>query len=915
MLHRSLLRVLSLLCLLPAGFSSLYAQKSVPKIAIPAGATANNNAISNAGASQANDKNFDAAMLTNRISAASLQFAENNGQVADVKGKPQPGVLFTAHSGGAQLFLTANGISYQFSRAFISKAAKEKQVAAKFKYKATDSTQLYRLDVQLAGADPQPDIVKENERTGTENFYLAHCPTGITGVKSYSRIVYKNVYPHIDWIIYSKGKSLKYDFVVNPGGNVANIKLRYNGAEKISLNEKGAVTISSPLGTVSEQQPVSFQQGGKAIASKFIVEKNTLSFEIKDWNKSLPLTIDPEVVWATYYGGAGNEAGYSCTADAAGNVYLAGITTSGAGIASAGFQTKEGGDYDAFLVKFDAAGNRLWATYYGGKDADYGNACTTDAAGNVYLTGSTNSVSGIASNGFQNTTGGVQDAFLVKFSASGLRLWATYYGGKNLDYGNACTTDATGNIYIAGTTSSGIGIAFNGFKNKTDDYGDAFLVKFDAAGNRLWATYYGGDSLEEGRACATDRSGNVYLTGETVSANGIASGGFQNTKGGDYDAFLVKFDAAGNRLWATYYGGESFDRAYSCATDGSGNVYMASQTFSNTGIAFNGFQNTMGGDQDAFLVKFDASGSRLWATYYGGDGIDAGLLCAADSAGSVYMAGDTYSANGIASGGFQNNYGGGEDAFLVKFTASGARAWATYYGGNVMDYGTSCATGSGGNIYLAGDTYTHSGLASNGFQDTLGGGETDAFLVKISDRGVLPLRLLSFDALLQNKLVNLTWQTAQEINSALFIVEKSSDGITYYPVQDVPVSSSNNHIYTATDKSPFTGNSLYRLKMVDKDGAFSYSAAIPVVFMLKSLIVVSPNPATDKLTVQLQNGNSATASLQLTDVNGRIFYTKQLMVTAGVNTFYIPVSAFANGPYLLTVLQGTDKQTIKWIKK
>ncbi|MFH1004504.1 MAG: SBBP repeat-containing protein, partial [Bacteroidota bacterium] len=333
-----------------------------------------------------------------------------------------------------------------------------------------------------------------------------------------------------------------------------------------------------------------------------------------------------------------------------------------------GFQNTFGGVWDAFLVKFDANGNRLWATYYGGTAQDYGNSVTTDASGNVYMAGHTFSTSGIASGGFQNTFGGNRDAFLVKFDANGNRLWATYYGGTAQDHDNSVTTDASGNVYMAGITQSTSGIASEGFQNIFGGYSDTFLVKFDANGNRLWATYYGGTNGDYGTSVTTDASGNVYMAGYTSSASGIASGGFQNTYGGgNDDAFLVKFDANGNRLWATYYGGTSEDYVNSVTTDASGNVYMAGTTTSTSGIASGGFQNTLGGGFDAFLVKFNANGNRLWATYYGGTAQDNGYSVTTDASGNVYMAGSTGSISGITSCGFQNTLGGYSDAFLVRF--------------------------------------------------------------------------------------------------------------------------------------------------------------------------------------------------------------------------------------------------------
>ena len=407
-------------------------------------------------------------------------------------------------------------------------------------------------------------------------------------------------------------------------------------------------------------------------------------------------------LWGSYYGGTGSDWGYSVATDVSGNVFLTGRTRSTSGIASGGYQNTFGGGSfvdDAFLVKFDSAGNRIWATYYGGIDNDIGSSVTADPSGNVYLAGYTKSTSGMASGGFQNTIGGGTDAFLAKFDLSGNLLWATYYGGSGFDQALSVVTDPSGNVYMTGRTQSANGISSSGFQaNFGGGSNDAFLVKFDSSGNRIWATYYGGTGNEWGFNVATDASGKVYLSGQTTSSSGISFNGFKNTIGGGFDAFLVKFDSTGNRIWATYYGGAGEDgnvnggSNMSISTDASGNVYLGGSTTSITGIASGGFQNTFGGGiYDAFLVKFDSSGSRLWATYYGGSGIgglsEYGYGVATDASGNVYLGGCTYSYAGIAFGGFKNNFMGTDaDQFLVKFDSNGTRLCATYYGQNSNEY-------------------------------------------------------------------------------------------------------------------------------------------------------------------------------------------------------------------------------------
>ncbi|HLG02960.1 MAG TPA: hypothetical protein VI731_05155, partial [Bacteroidia bacterium] len=148
-------------------------------------------------------------------------------------------------------------------------------------------------------------------------------------------------------------------------------------------------------------------------------------------------------------------------------------------------------------------------------------------------------------------------------------------------------------------------------------------LKLLAQDGRIWATYYGASAQEGGFTVTTDPAGNVYMAGITASQSGMASGGFQNTfGGGNVDAYLVKFDSSGARLWATYYGGAGDEMSFfggkmGVAADDSGNVYLAGLTNSTTGIAANGFQNTIGGTVNAYLAKFGPAGNRIWATYYG----------------------------------------------------------------------------------------------------------------------------------------------------------------------------------------------------------------------------------------------------------------------------------------------------------
>ena len=356
--------------------------------------------------------------------------------------------------------------------------------------------------------------------------------------------------------------------------------------------------------------------------------------------------------WGTYYGGSGGDQGKFCATDASGNVYIAGYTYSGTSIATIGSHQSVGGGatYDAFLVKFNSAGIRQWGTYYGGSEDDYGNSCATDAAGNVYMAGWTDTPSGtsIATSGsHQSAFGGIYDAFLVKFNSAGIRQWGTYYGGDGGDREYSCATDASGNVYMAGHTWSSSNIATSGSHQSVGGGAtyDAFLVKFNSAGIRQWGTYYGDTTNTDfARSCATDASGNVYLSGCTNSSLNIATTGcHQSSFGGVYDAFLVQFNSSGVRQWGTYYGGSGDDEGNSCATDASGNVYMAgwTNTPSGTSIATAGsHQSANGGNADAFLVKFIDCVSPPTIT------VNSGVICAGQSFTINPTGANTYTIQG-----------------------------------------------------------------------------------------------------------------------------------------------------------------------------------------------------------------------------------------------------------------------------
>jgi hypothetical protein len=689
-------------------------------------------------------ESFKSKSLTD--SPQRLGFEENKGQVIGQNSEWNKAVKYFLKLDGLLIFLTEKGISYQFTRLNFPSEFKELiDLKPNFKnsflineLEKKVNIETFRMDMMLIGSNLEPRISVDGKSDDFINYYNYNA----LEVHTYNKVTFHNVYPGIDWVItINKGK-VKYDFIVKPGANAKSIKMEFKYHEGLALNQDGGITLSCRMGSIIENRPQSFQKK-KEVKTKFILDGNKLSFLLNEYNLSDTLIIDPALAWSTYYGGATVDYGFSTSTDATGNVYFAGHASSFSGIASGGHQNiNGGGSYDAFLVKFNSAGARQWATYYGGSGTDFGNSISTDGIGNIYLTGSTTSTVNIASGGHQNSYSGgpiYGDGFLVKFNSAGLRLWATYYGGFGTDIGLFCTTDINGNIFMTGATDSPVAIATNGVHQSSFSGSiDAFIVKFNTSGTRLWSTYYGGTNYDYGYGCSFDSFGNIYFTGMTASTSNMAASGHQNIYGGGiFDAFLAKFNSFGILQWGTYYGGPAEERAYSCHVDGSNDVYIAGYTESSTNIASGGHQNLYGGNPDAFLVKFNSSGLRLWGTYFGGSANDYGFSCIGDQFGNIFLAGRTQSSNGISLNGYQNTLGGIYDAFLSKFNSSGVLQWGTYFGGLGDDWGTAIAYHPSGNFYLGGYTTSTANIANSGHQNSSGGSE-DAFLAKLCDNLTQP---------------------------------------------------------------------------------------------------------------------------------------------------------------------------------
>lgn len=344
-------------------------------------------------------------------------------------------------------------------------------------------------------------------------------------------------------------------------------------------------------------------------------------------------------IWGNYYGGSSDDVFHDVLFDEAeGSIYAGGATRStntGNLIATSGtHQTALDGDGDAMLVKFRGDGSRLWGTYFGGDEHEEAFGACLDSEGNVYIVGTTTSEDLFAGMvGFtpwDDELDGTIDAFVAKFDGSdGTLLWGTYYGGSGgetraLD----CGVGSDDAVYVGGYSTSANneldGLHFDGH----DGGHEAFLVRYDPDGVLEWATYYGGSGDDQARAVAVDVSGEddlVYLAGVAGSTSDIAFGAFSMTsKSGVTDAFVARFDVAGDIAWARYFGGSGFEQFEGAVADAT--VHLSGATTSS-GLFSGGFDDTYSGSGwDGMFATFDDDGGLVWGSYNGGDGVDESVL-------------------------------------------------------------------------------------------------------------------------------------------------------------------------------------------------------------------------------------------------------------------------------------------------
>ena len=607
----------------------------------------------------------------------------------------------------------------------------------------------------------QPIKTPLNPTTNRYNYFKGNDPLKwATDVKAYQKLKYIELYDKIDLITYESHGQLKYDLHVNPGGDPKEIKIKYSGIDEIKL-KKGHLHITTSLGDVIEQSPYVYQiiDGKKiTIKCKYILNGNTMSFHFPNgYDKNETLIIDPILIFSTYTGSTADNWGFTATYDNLENMYIAGIAFDiGYPLTLGAYQISYNGGTgigypgtDISVSKLSADGtNLIYSTYFGGTGNENPHSIVCNQNGELYVFGSTSSNDlPVSSNAYDNSfnagstfTNSVlnyvngTDAYVVKFDAAGNAiLGSTYIGGSGNDAVNLSLglkknyadefrgeiiVDNNDNCWVTTTTLSTDFPIIGGAQTVNNGMQDAISFKFNNdLSSLLWSSYYGGTADDAGYSLQLNSLNEPIISGGTASTDLFTSpSAIHTNSNGLQDGFVAKYNNTGSNVTsATYIGTSGYDQSYFVQVDLNDNIYLFGQTEGTYPIFPANIYNNPGSGQFLHKLSPDMS-TTLFSTVFGsGSGIniapsaflvtDCELIYVSGWGGTVNTIGNTFNMPlSTTNTPYQSNTDG-SDFYLAVFTADvNSLLYATFFGGGTssehVDGGTS-RFDKNGNVYQA----------------------------------------------------------------------------------------------------------------------------------------------------------------------------------------------------------------------
>lgn len=610
----------------------------------------------------------------------------NNNKVLDFienKGQWNQEAKYKANVPGGSLFITDKGFVYNY----LSLSDIEKIHEHDDNSKQEPSTEIihsHAFRVNFVGANNAINYKQIDKKSYYHNYFIGNDASKWAGnVSLYGEIVQKNIYPGIDVNLYSKEKSFKYDFIVAPGANAAQIKLAFDGV-KPEITQSGNLKFVTSVNTIEEEAPYTYQViDGKKVEVKcnYRLDKGILSFAFPEgYNTQYELTIDPILVFSTYSGSTATDYSHATTYDSLGNLYAASYVI-GAGwpVTLNAAQGSAAGSSDVGINKYNATGSSLiYSTYYGGSSAEYPHSMFVNHLGELVAAGVTSSSNlPVTSGAYDNTLGGSGDIFVVHFNSTGTAmLGSTYMGGSGWEpsvidntgissNGNAnqnttspveINVDNAGNIWIVSSTpSTDFPVTTNAQQATLSGANDGVIFKLNPACSQLlYSSYLGGSGTDGIFGIQFNGLGNVVVCGSTQSTNFPTTAGAMITTapGGTCDGFVTIINqTTGAIMNSTYVGTNAVDQAVNLQVDNNNNVYVLGRTTGAYPISTGVYSMA---NSDCFIDKLSPTlSSSLLSTRVGGSQTGARYFPTAfllDICQNIYVAGLSQNSSSYITG-------------------------------------------------------------------------------------------------------------------------------------------------------------------------------------------------------------------------------------------------------------------------
>ncbi|HKS43332.1 MAG TPA: SBBP repeat-containing protein [Blastocatellia bacterium] len=457
-----------------------------------------------------------------------ISFEANQGQF-------DSRVKFVSRGNGCTMFLTANEAVFQLRVGAETNKRDSHLIETENLNPAIPDSQLAILKMKLVGASAAPVAQGVNELPGKVNYFVGNdSKKWRTGVATYAKALFKQVYPGVDIVYYGNQRELEYDLKVAPGANPRAVRLAFEGARHVRIDKRGDLVLSTAAGEIRQRKPVAYQETNgtrKEISARFVMKgAQQVGFEVARYDTSKPLVIDPALSYSTYLGGSEEDSGNGIAVDTSGNAYIIGFTVSSDFPTTASFQPTAGGFGDVFITKLNTTGTALiYSTYLSGSGSDFGFGIAVDAAGNAYATGQTISSDFPLMNPIQSTLSSAGDVFITKLNSTGSAIiYSTLLGGNRIDIGQSIAVDAGGSAYVTGFTASNTFPTVNALQPVFGGMQDGFVAKLNPMGTAfVYSSYLGGVGRDSGNGVATDSSGNAYVAGSTSSPDFLTANALQ----------------------------------------------------------------------------------------------------------------------------------------------------------------------------------------------------------------------------------------------------------------------------------------------------------------------------------------------------------------------------------------------------